>query len=721
MRWALRMAMAAVVAVLLSTLGAQAQSWSVVSDYTPSGTAKAANMAAGGTFEGGWVDEYGSTWSSDSSKNLYTASTSNPWQAGIFGRPASESAAASQRMRITFTQGKGDVYAYLLHNGQLAGNAQGYAVGVSVGNGLRVYSVVGGGLTQVGGANFASAPVTGTQYVLDAALTRNADGTNSIAVTRYASDGATVIDTLNVASDGTTALKSASGRPAMFAYLNGATNPGLTSFQRVVTYNQTSTAYTLTGPASGGVNAASGNFTITPTSAPAADTIVTIASSVAGDTITPSTVTLTAGSTAAKTFTVTASNAGQRTISTTNNKGLTDAPSVTYTGANITILAVNSASFRFSPGNWRGDTGRGGSAYRQTWNSGAYFEVAWNASASPSAVVLIPSTSTGMIVSYVLNGVQTDGVAATGNIDISSKVTASAANTLRLYVRNNPQSARWNNGTNTLQVQGLQIDSGSTAGTAATVTGWDLIAGDSLTEGIQAAAGNDNFSAAWTYAFGQAVNDNGRDYSVNACGYSGWLNPGDSTGDVPAYYATSGGTYADASSRWNKVDSGVSLLDSAGQMSAYGGTGTAPTNIWLVQGTNEALQNSSTSDVTASVRQAMTALRAAAPSSKINIVIPFAVYGNSAVSNGAGIISAIKAGFNAYKSANASDTNVALIDFGASFSSTLTSSFYGGAVVHGNQYMHALEAARMIPKLGTAAANSNTPAAALPQFRVGFH
>ena len=42
-------------------------------------------------------------------------------------------------------------------------------------------------------------------------------------------------------------------------------------------------------------------------------------------------------------------------------------------------------------------------------------------------------------------------------------------------------------------------------------------------------------------------------------------------------------------------------------------------------------------------------------------------------------------------------------------------------MVHGNQYMHALEAARMIPKLGAAAANSNTPAAAFPQFRVGFH
>lgn len=680
--------------------------WSQVSDYTPSGTVAA--VGAGQTLQGGWIDESGNIWSVSSS-TLYTASSSNPWQQGILGRPSGE-ATTSQRMVIKFTQGKGDVYAYLLHNGQTGGSSNGYALGVSVGdNAINIFSVVGGTLSKIGSTTFASAPVTGTAYVLDAALTRNADGTNSVTATRYASDGTTAIESASVNNDGTSALKSASGRPAMFGFLNGNTNPGLTNFQRVTTYNQTTTAttYTLTGPSSGPVGAASANFTVTPNANVSANVVVTPSDGGAGGSFTPTTVTFASGTSTAQTFKYTPASAGAKTISTTNNGGLTDPSSVTYTAANVTTIPVNSAAFRFSPGNWKGDTGRGGSSYRQTWNSGAYFEVTWTAAASsPTAVILIPSTSTGMMVSYTLNGVMTDNVAATGNITLSG-IAAGATNTLTVIVRNNPQSARWNNGTNTLQIQGLQVDSGSSAGTAASVSGWDLIVGDSLTEGIQAADGNDSFLRCWSSLFGQAIRDQGRDFCINACGYSGWLRPGDSGGDVPAYYYVSGGTYADASSRWNKVDSGVSLLDSAGQISAYGSTGTTPTNIWLDLGTNEALQSSSTSDVTASVTQCLTALRGAAPSATLIVIIPFALYSAASVSNGTTYITAIKAGFANYQSANTGDLNVMMVDFGATFSATLTSSLYGGAVVHGNSAMHALEAARMVPKLDVARTRSH--------------
>ena len=36
-------------------------------------------------------------------------------------------------------------------------------------------------------------------------------------------------------------------------------------------------------------------------------------------------------------------------------------------------IPVDSPAFFFSLGNWSGDAGRGGTNYRQTWNSGAYF------------------------------------------------------------------------------------------------------------------------------------------------------------------------------------------------------------------------------------------------------------------------------------------------------------------------------------------------------------
>jgi hypothetical protein len=40
-------------------------------------------------------------------------------------------------------------------------------------------------------------------------------------------------------------------------------------------------------------------------------------------------------------------------------------------------VPVSSKAFMFSPGNWTGSKGRSGDNFRQTWNPGAYFCVAW--------------------------------------------------------------------------------------------------------------------------------------------------------------------------------------------------------------------------------------------------------------------------------------------------------------------------------------------------------
>ena len=84
-----------------------------------------------------------------------------------------------------------------------------------------------------------------------------------------------------------------------------------------------------------------------------------------------------------------------------------------------------------------------------------------------------------------------------------------------------------------------------------------------------------------SHLVGQALRTLHYEYCLNACGLSGWIHRGDDgeNGDVPGYYtftkSTSGvgGQYDDAGSRWNKIDSNHSLLDSQGHISANGQTG----------------------------------------------------------------------------------------------------------------------------------------------------
>lgn len=91
----------------------------------------------------------------------------------------------------------------------------------------------------------------------------------------------------------------------------------------------TGNAIALSGPSSGIVNVASTNFTVGITGPVGADIVVTPSSSGAGA-FTPTTVTLTAVSPTA-TFTYTPTTTGARTISVTNNQGLTNPASITFT------------------------------------------------------------------------------------------------------------------------------------------------------------------------------------------------------------------------------------------------------------------------------------------------------------------------------------------------------------------------------------------------------
>ncbi|MCE0745525.1 hypothetical protein LWC05_16775, partial [Acetobacter sicerae] len=362
-----------------------------------------------------------------------------------------------------------------------------------------------------------------------------------------------------------------------------ATAPGAPSFTLTVGNGQI--VVKVTAPSSNGGSAITGYPLYVGTSA-------------GGEAATPVTTLTAAGS-----YTLTGLNNGTPVyvkVGATNAIGTTVAAEQTATpvapSPTGTLVTVDSPAFLFSPGNWYGDTGRGGSAARYTWNVGAYFVFTFTAAATgASAVLHTGPAGTGAYLYLAVNGIFSS-VQAGGDITIPN-IVAGATNTVFAIMYLTPQSARWAKGANSLAITGVTLDAGSSAGVSVAGTkGWVKIIGDSITEGINTGGSNKpDFSGAYTYSVLQALRAKGYEVCVSVCGYSGYLDTGDSTADVPPYYYVSGssngsgGTYDDTKSRWNKIDAGVSALDSAGQLSAYGDVGTPPVATLVNYLTNEAL------------------------------------------------------------------------------------------------------------------------------------
>ena len=339
-------------------------------------------------------------------------------------------------------------------------------------------------------------------------------------------------------------------------------------------------------------------------------------------------------------------------------------------------LPVTSPAARFSPATWAGDAGRGGALRRVTWNNGAWCSWLWTTtSARPTATLQITNPTPGSAVSYFLDGALTDNVPvpSLGGIPISG-LTAPGPHTLTVYTRNSRQTARWN-GVNAYTVTGLTLDDGATPRPAPPLRPWVLIVGDSITEGIQADDGGDSSLRDYSFLAGQGLNAAGFDYAVSACGYSGWLRPGDAQGDVPAYYSLPGGK-----GRWDKIDAHTSLLDSRGHLSAYGGAGEEPAAILFNYGVNECLSRSDIAATRRSVTLALAALRRAAPRADILVLVPPGLADTRIYLDGPAYGAALKAAVAAYRSAHPADRKTVLIDLGPDVARALGSPAYGGGV-----------------------------------------
>ena len=232
--------------------------------------------------------------------------------------------------RVTATAVEGNLHVGLVVSGQLTSGSQG------------IDSFAGADLSTVATSITASAAATGTVGVA-LTVTFTPDGTPSVStVVTPTSDKAGTWSTTTLTFTTSTPQTSDFTPSATGVHtLNSTDDQALTNVSDSVTISAAAaTATTLSGPPSGTVGVASQNFTVgfngTP---PAGDTVITPSASAGTGTFAPTTLTLNAA-TPTGTFTFAKGEAGTVTINIADDRGLNDAPGVSYIAS-----AAGSAKF----------------------------------------------------------------------------------------------------------------------------------------------------------------------------------------------------------------------------------------------------------------------------------------------------------------------------------------------------------------------------------------
>ena len=314
-------------------------------------------------------------------------------------------------------------------------------------------------------------------------------GSSSVTFKAGSAAAQTVLFTPSAAGSGTISTTNNGGltNPSALTVTaqTGATKPGAPTFSLAA--GNGSVTVTVTAPASNG-------------GSPITGYPIYVGSSSGGESTSPVTTLSVPGS-----YVISGLTNGSPayvTVGATNAVGTTVAAEQSATpvapSPNGTLVTVDSAAFVFSPGNWKGDTGRGGSAWRRTWNVGSYFRFALQASSSPSAVLHLGPSATGATVLTFTNGGTMTWANGKSDVTIGG-LTPNAQNVILCRLDLTPQSARWNNGANNLVVSGITLDSGSSPVPLARLSkGWVQLIGDSIPESIMANGGRDDFSYSYT-------------------------------------------------------------------------------------------------------------------------------------------------------------------------------------------------------------------------------
>jgi len=663
------------------------------------------SVAQGETLYDGWIETGGNTNEILASGLIgQTSIIANPWLNARMMRPLSESKRNS-RFVLTFVAAplsSPTLLCYLRGN-HAKSTFTGYIPFIAQdGSSFRLYPCVNGVLKTLVNAATGTTTVSGTQYKLDVEVVQTDAATSTLTYTLRNMDGSQRGNVMTIV-DATPELQNIAGVPGFGINANGVNPVGIGRIAAVDTYQQPpveATTYTVTAQISGAVNIASSAFLIYPNNDGVfADTTITPSDNGGGGTFTPSSIVLAALQTLPGSFTYTPGSAGVKTISYTNSGTLSNPANTSFTASVYNIVPITKG--RFSPGNWKDNAGRGGALWRKTWNIGAWFTYKWTASASPTCSILVePNTSSTNVFAIYLNGVLTDAVPAIGNMSVNG-VIPNSVNTLKVYVSNSINNYRWNDGVNTVRINGLLLDLGSIEIDVSTPMPWGLISGDSITQGVLANSGVGSFIHTYTFGLSNMLEQLGYDLCVNACSSVGWTVVGNALGDVPAYCKSDGTGYRDDLSRWNKIDQGVSLLDANGKISAYGQLGQEPSFIIINLLTNDCGFAANVTHTQASILQGLTLLRNAAKNAAIVLIIPPGLYDTSIANNtnSAVYIAAIKAAYNAYVAANPYDGLIDLVDFGVDFAKTLSRGIYTNDGVHPSTTGHSIMSAKLVQRI----------------------
>lgn len=287
-------------------------------------------------------------------------------------------------------------------------------------------------------------------------------------------------------------------------------------------------------------------------------------------------------------------------------------------------IAVNDADVFKSPYNWY----TSGSTYTQTNNPGAYLKIKFTGTSIKPIVDVSPLTAVSAASGdYPRFLYSVDGGAWTSRLLTSADSTLTLSGCTGLSDTTHTfelifaavawdSKDRWNTPSMVLRFTGFELDNGDDVTTPTTYSSYMIVYGDSFAEGHEVngsgvSVTNQDASQAFPYIIGRAFDCEVGIVAYAGQGYTTQVGSNNNVPDVEAAY----GSYFSGQSRL-----------SAGLLSP------APDYILIAHGTNDS--GSSDAAVTTAVSNTITALRAAAPTTEIFILIPPGLVKQAAIEDG---------------------------------------------------------------------------------------
>lgn len=624
----------------------------------------------------GWTDPQGTTWSTDGSSNIIASATSASPQSLLYRpgsgagtsalTPGSQENSLNQRVKLSFVMQNlttSNSPAIVLrsnnNNAALTGYLWLFSPNLAT---LRGFKTVAGTSTQIFSGTQGTL-VNGNTYQMDIEATQTNGTTTTFIIKTFNVTTSTAI-TNTTLTDTTTQLQN----PAFSGMGIDATGNGTAQIISQVQYytDQTvnavpaATAYTVT-LASTGTTLTGQAGTITTTGLTLTSPLSVTLTSSLGSSISPNPIVLTSGQ-GSGAFTYTPAVAGSDVLAWTysgGNAGMTGNGGQTETITDPVF--PTDANIFWSDGWWVQSSG----AYAN--NAGQYVNIAFTgATFSVNFDVTHIRTSSVTAAEWPTIRYSVDGVGITDlklidpgvntyGLNLTGQLTGATTHTLALRLLNETQAFnRWTPNASGLPPSGLKISNFIVASGASTVPlagtylapkGCSIyVFSDSIGEGAKTSWPNPTITAdseaTWTNAVAANQNCELSNYAFSGQAYSGQIG----VPDVPVF-----------GSAWNLRFSGQTKLSSGHFITNSGSA--LPKYVIVNMGTNDAAN--SASKTVGSVKAVITAIRAAAPSATIFLVLPFAYHSTwfSAQGYGAFLLSE-------YQSYIGGDTNAFLIDPG---------------------------------------------------------